>query len=144
MSQHGDFTFDNSGIYFDKTCYFIGKDDKYLLGLLNSSTLFFHFASIGVERRGGYFEYLSQYVKQLPIRTIDFSNPADQTAHDRMTQMVDAMLDLHKQKAAASGDALAALETRITELDASIDTLVYALYGLSEEEVEIVEAAVAG
>ena len=142
VSQHGDFTFDNSGIYFDKTCYFIGKDDKYLLGLLNSSTLFFHFASIGVERRGGYFEYLSQYVKQLPIRTIDFSNPADQTAHDRMTQMVDAMLDLHKQKAAASGDALAALEARIIKLDASIDTLVYALYGLSEEEIKIVEGSI--
>ena len=83
-----------------------------------------------------------------PIRTIDFSNPADKAAHDRMTGMVEAMLELQGQKAAqkatASGDALIDLNARITELDAAIDALVYELYGLTKEEIEVVEAAVAG
>ena len=86
------------------------------------------------------------------IRSINFSNPADKAAHDRMTGMVEAMLELQGQKAAqkaaqkvtASGNALAALEARITQLDASIDALVYELYGLTEEEIAVVEAAVAG
>ena len=80
------------------------------------------------------------------IRTVDFSNPADKAAHDRMTGMVEAMLELQgqkaAQKAAASGDALATLEARITELNASIDALVYELYGLTEEEIKIVERSV--
>ena len=51
------------------------------------------------------------------------------------------MLELHKQKADASGDALSHLEAEIAGLDARIDALVYELYGLSEE-IRIVEGSV--
>ena len=52
------------------------------------------------------------------------------------------MLELHKQKADATGDALDSLEARIAEQDAAIDALVYELYGLSDEEIKIVERSV--
>ena len=70
------------------------------------------------------------------------SNPADKAAHARRLELVEGMLELHQQKADASGDALTALETRIAELDAAIDALVYELYGLSDEEIKIVERSV--
>ena len=59
-------------------------------------------------------------------------------------ELVDAMLELHKQKADASGDALDSLEARIAEQDAAIDALAYELYGLSEAEIAVVEGSVAG
>ncbi len=134
-------TYIDSGVFCANSVNYIVFDKpsvspKYVLGFLNSNLLNFVFSKSSTNSNVNGYE-----VDNLPFTD---KYPADQTAHDCMTQMVDAMLDLHKQKTAASGDALAALETRITELDASIDTLVYALYGLSEEEVEIVEAAVAG
>ncbi len=61
-----------------------------------------------------------------------------------MTRLVDEMLGLHEQKAGAAGAELERLTGEIAALDEQIDSLVYELYGLTEEEVGIVEAAVAG
>ena len=145
IGTRGQFTFDSCGGYYAvNTIYFIPSADKYLLSLINSSLMTFVYSNAFAVYRGGYLRFFSQYVEQLPIRSIDFSNPTDRAAHDRMTGLVETMLELHKQKADASGDALTSLETRITELDAEIDALVYELYDLSEEEIGVLEGAVAG
>jgi hypothetical protein len=52
------------------------------------------------------------------------------------------MLALHKKLAAANIPADKQLYQRqIAATDRQIDALVYALYGLTEEEIEIVEGA---
>jgi hypothetical protein len=52
------------------------------------------------------------------------------------------MLDLHKRLAAAKSDAdRTRLERAIKTADRNIDALVYELYGLSEEDVRVVEGA---
>ncbi|MBU4211424.1 MAG: restriction endonuclease subunit R, partial [Verrucomicrobia bacterium] len=79
---------------------------------------------------------------QLPIRIIDFSNPADKSCHDRMVALVEQMLALHKQLAAAkTPQEQTALSRQITATDAQIDRLVYELYGLTAEEIKIVEGS---
>ena len=83
------------------------------------------------------------YVEQLPIRTLDLSNPSEKAVHARVSDMVARLLELHRQKA-VMGAELTSLEEEIARLDAEIDREVYALYGLSEEEVKIVKASVAG
>ena len=60
----------------------------------------------------------------MPIRPIDFADPADAARHARMVALVEQMLALHQRRAAT---------------DRQIDRLVYALYGLSEEDVRIIE-----
>jgi len=53
---------------------------------------------------------------------------------------VEGMLDLNKKLAAAHlSSEKEMLKRRIDTTDAAIDRLVYELYGLSEEEVAIVE-----
>ena len=130
--------------YYDTTAYILGNSSSYLLGILNSKLWNFMFKNVSSEIRGGFLRWKKQYMAPLPIRTIDFSNPADKAAHARMVELVEGMLELHKQKADASGDALDALEVRIAEQDAAIDALVYELYGLSEEEIAVVEGSVVG
>ncbi len=62
--------------------------------------------------------------------------------HDKMVTLVERMLDLNKKKAAEKNpNILKQLETQITTTDRQIDRLVYELYGLTEEEVAIVEGA---
>ena len=74
------------------------------------------------------------------IRTIDFSDPADVARHGRMVSLVEQMLSLHKQlPQAGTPHEKTALERRIEATDGQIDALVYELYGLTEEEIEIVE-----
>ena len=112
---------------------------KYVLGLLNSKTLDFVLKKVSSRFRGGYYAYNRQYIDQLPIRTIDFGDPADVAMHDEMVALVDAMLDLHRQLPALSGEARRIAQARIDATDRQIDALVYRLYGLSADEIAIVE-----
>jgi hypothetical protein len=139
------FAFDTGGHFF-KTGYGILVDDTlspmYILGLLNSRLLFHHLTMISTSLRGGYFRFWTQYIEQLPIRTIDFADPADAERHTRMVALVERMLDLHKRLAAVkSPPEQQMLRTQIDATDRQIDRLVYELYGLSEEEIKIVEGS---
>jgi hypothetical protein len=76
------------------------------------------------------------------IRTIDFSDPADVARHDRMVSLVQRLLSLYKQlPEAATPHEKTALERQIEATDGQIDVLVYELYGLTKEEIGIVEEA---
>lgn len=114
----------------------------YLLGHLNSSLLRWFFPFVSTPFRGGWLSANRQFLSQLPIRPINFSDPVDKASHDRMVQMVDQMLALHKQLAAAkTGHDKTLIQRQIDATDRQIDRLVYELYGLTEEEVRIVEGA---
>ncbi len=80
-----------------------------------------------------------------PIRTINFSDPLDKARHDRMVALVTQMLDLNKKvQDARLEQEKTQLSRQIEAKDASIDKLVYELYGLTEEEIGIVEGQTKG
>ncbi|HHT9138238.1 MAG TPA: hypothetical protein ACFYEK_13480 [Candidatus Wunengus sp. YC60] len=57
-----------------------------------------------------------------------------------MVALVDQMLELHKQSASAKTDHnKIVIHRQIDATDRQIDQLVYELYGLTEEEIKIVE-----
>ena len=83
-----------------------------------------------------------QYMTQLPIRQIDFTNATDKTRHDRMVELVERMVGLHKALPSARTDHdKTLLQRQIAATDKQIDRLVYELYGLSDDEIGIVEGA---
>ena len=74
------------------------------------------------------------------IRTINFSDPADKARHDRRVALVTQMLDLNKRLQDAKLEhEKTLLQRQVEATDAAIDALVYELYGLTEEEIKIVE-----
>jgi hypothetical protein len=90
--------------------------------------------------RGGFFRYFTQYIKPLPIRTIDFSDPTDKARHDQMVELVERMLSLNKQlPKAKTAHEKTILQRQIDATYRQIDRLVYDLYGLTDEEIKIVE-----
>ena len=113
----------------------------YLLGLLNSRLLRWYFPFVSAPFRGGWLSANRQFLSQLPIRTINFDDPADVAHHDKMVALVEQMLALHEKLTAATISADKQLYQRQVEAtDRQIDRLVYELYGLTEEEIGIVEA----
>jgi hypothetical protein len=114
----------------------------YLLGLLNSRALSTYLRAISTPFRGGFLALNQQYIEQLPIRPINFSDKSDKANHDKMVSLVERMLELHMRLAAAKApDDKTKLQRQIEATDREIDQLVYDLYGLSEEEIKIVEEA---
>jgi len=133
------FTFDNSGFYVNNAVWMIPKEDKYLLGLLNSKIGWFLISQYCTRIQNGY-QLIFQYLGKIPIRPIDFSNPADKARHDKMVTLVERMLSLNKQRADVKIDHDKNLvERQIEATDKQIDALVYDLYGLTSEEIQIVE-----
>ncbi|HHT9130823.1 MAG TPA: Eco57I restriction-modification methylase domain-containing protein, partial [Candidatus Brocadiaceae bacterium] len=84
------FMFDSSGIYGNNAVWIIPKSDMYLLGILNSKIGWFLISSYCTQIQNGY-QLIFKYLGQIPIRTINFSNPIDKTSHDRMVELVDQM-----------------------------------------------------
>ncbi|MGA2630753.1 MAG: hypothetical protein ABSG54_11125 [Terriglobia bacterium] len=71
---------------------------------------------------------------------IRFAKEGDKNRHDKMVTLVDSMLGLHKQLAAAKSAAQKAIMQRqIDATDAEIDRLVYDLYGLTAKGIALVE-----
>jgi hypothetical protein len=81
-----------------------------------------------------------QDIKDIPIRTIDISNPADVARHEHMVALVESMLGLHKSLVETrTPTEKKMLQRQIETTDKQIDNLVYELYELTEEEIRIVE-----
>ena len=77
---------------------------------------------------------------RLPIRAINFNEPAEKSVHDKIVALVELMLALHKSLASAQSPVeKERLDKQIKSTDVGIDTLVYDLYGLNQEEIRIVE-----
>ncbi len=114
----------------------------YLCGLLNSRLLDLMFKCSSAHFQGGYYGANKQYIEQLPIRPIDFSDPADKARHDKMVRLVEGMLELNKKlQAARVPDEKTMIKRQIDATDRQIDMLVYELYGLTDDEIAIVEDA---
>jgi hypothetical protein len=107
---------------------------KYLLGVLNSKVFGWVVRTQSTPLRGGYVKYSKQYIEKTPIPQ------PDKVAHDMMVSLVEQMLDLHKRlPSARTPQEKTSLERQIAATDAQIDRLVYDLYGLTKDEIKIVE-----
>ena len=115
---------------------------EYVLGLLNSSLLDWIVKQTATQMRGGYYSFESRFIRSLPIRVCDLNNGNDKSHHDQVVTMVESMLRLHKNLPTARTEQdRAIIQRQIDTTDKQIDTLVYELYGLTEEEIRIVEGS---
>ncbi|MDW7680141.1 MAG: TaqI-like C-terminal specificity domain-containing protein, partial [bacterium] len=116
---------------------------KYLLGLINSSLMNFYYVTYLKSTKKVFSEIQARQLSQLPINIINFADPADVARHDLMVSLVEKMLSLQKELAAAKIKLEKNIfQRQIVATDRQIDQLVYQLYGLTDEEIKIVEEAV--
>jgi len=146
IAARSSFSIDETG-----DCYFTGGaaggygvlvtpeySREYILGLLNSKLLEWYLHQVATTMRGGWYSYESRFIRSLPIRSINFSDPADKSRHDKMVSLVERMLELHKRNPRTPQEQ-EMVKREIESTDRQIDRLVYELYGLTEDEVKVVE-----
>ncbi|MFA6287542.1 MAG: Eco57I restriction-modification methylase domain-containing protein [Opitutaceae bacterium] len=111
-----------------------GINPKVILALLNSRILGWIIAQTATQMRGGYYSFEARFIRSLPIIK------PDKKTSDKILSAVDTLISLHRVQAATQTphekDALA---NQITATDRQIDALVYQLYGLTPEEIALVE-----
>jgi hypothetical protein len=107
-------------------------DIRYILGLLNSAAVNFFFRC----SFPGNNHIPSNQLLRIPIPVV-----ADKTRHDRFVELVEGMLRLHEKSAAGGSAQQSLIQRQIQATDRQIDQLVYELYGLTDEEIAVVETA---
>ena len=119
------FAYDKRGTYGGNTMYIVPTKEMWLLALLNSKAVFWFYTKTSTQIRGGFVRFIAQYVSQIPIPTI---KPAQKVL---IGEIVNQIL------AAKRTDP----DADVSELENEIDQIVYLLYGLAPEEIDIVEEA---
>ncbi len=132
--------YDDNGCFHNDTSYglVLKEPDELLykayLAILNSSLTWFFLQKTGTSLRGGYFRFKTKYLEPFPLPDLD-----EQSAQ-KLSSLAEQQLSTHKQLAEAKSDAdKNLLEQRIQILDSQINAVVYKLYGLTSEEIKIVE-----
>lgn len=103
---------------------------KYLLALVNSSLLsWLYVQTSAIATKDDFRQTTLAELRSLPVRLIEHSDPDDKAAHDAIVARVDDIL-----AAKRAGD-----EATVTALEAEIDTHVFRLYGLTDDERKLIE-----
>lgn len=115
------------------------RDLHSLLGILNSKLLsYLYLKQVTQAAKDDFPQVTIKDILALPFPTEDILA----RNHDRLVALVETMLTLHKQLAAARlPDEKERLQRQITTTDRQIDQLVYQLYDLTPEEIAIVEGS---
>ena len=107
---------------------------KYILVLLNSKLLTFRYRSIGKQTGNGVFEYFANGIGKLPIPKTGAETQKE------FAVLADKMIQLkQKEHSEQNPQARKIISRQIDGLDSLIDKAVYKLYGITTEDIKIIE-----
>lgn len=113
---------------------------EYILALLNSKLLDWFQHNIATQMRGGWYSYESRFIRDLPMYVVNEEVPEKKIMHDQIISLVKTMLNLNNQLDNADSESnKLIIQRQIDTTSTEINRLVYDLYGLTEEEIAIVE-----
>ena len=80
------------------------------------------------------------YIYPFPIKSIDFSNTNEKNKYDEIIKMIDLVTQLKNSLSKIKiENRRTILQRQIDATDKKINELIYKLYGLTKEEISIVE-----
>lgn len=126
ISGDWNFAYDDKGTFISSASYFLVSDIipiKLILGLINSRLYRYHFNLFGEKTAGGAFVFKKTTIEKFLI-------PNNLNTAIEFLEKIDERLVLEKD------DIL-----NIQKIEQEIDVLVYGFYGLTTEEIKVVEDA---
>ena len=121
ICKRNEFAWDDKGYYTNQKAFIIPNASKYLLGILNSTVVTFLFDKRLAKLQNGYYEPSSIFMKDFPIPV--------STKPEAIETLVNKILSTKAKDPKAD----------VSKLEHQIDQLVYQLYGLTKEEIAIIE-----
>lgn len=131
------FSYVDFNSYVSATFYVIKPaniDLKYLTGILNSKLIAFWLKNKGKMQGSNY------QVDKEPLLNIPIVNTKDEKVKSKLVKLVDNIIAINKKLVGENNpNTKEILERQVRALDGEIDKLVYGLYQLTEEEINIIE-----
>ncbi|TAN42554.1 MAG: hypothetical protein EPN22_12360 [Nitrospirae bacterium] len=131
LSERNRFALADANVFYgDTVCGIVINDNymhrieyKFLLAVLNSKLIEWYYKKTTVPKAGGFFIYKVMFLKNVPIKVFSI------VSQQKIITLVDKILAAKKKD--PNADTLT--------IEKQIDEMVYALYGLTPEEIAIVE-----
>ncbi len=127
------FAYDDKGHYLPSNGYVLTSSQlviKLLLAVLNSHLMEYYFKFIGIMTAGGAFTLKYETVAEFPIKNVPASK------QKLLINLVDQILAITKDEDYLTNPAK---QAKVKERERQIDQMVYELYGLTPEEIAVVE-----
>ncbi len=117
------FAFDRDAFFHNDALYMIAGTNEYVVAILNSSTSWWFLSQICTDLQNGYLQAFSENLFQIPmaVTTLDKQLPIIKLANRILT--------------AKHADPSA----NVSAIEAEINEHVYRLYGLTKDEIKIIE-----
>ncbi len=111
--------------YSNNTIFFMtGNNLKYLLSILNSKLAKWYFNQISTSSGMGTNRWLKYKIELLPVKNIP------RKKQEPFIDLVDKIIETKK------------FEKNVNSIESQIDQLVYQLYNLTSDEIQIVESSI--
>ncbi len=124
ICKRNEFAWDDKGYYINQKAFIIPDASKYLLGILNSTVVLWLFDKLVARLQNGYYEPSAIFIKDFPIPVTSETQPIE--------SLVNKILAIKAKKPTAD----------VSDLEYQIDRMVYELFGLTPEEIAVVEHSV--
>jgi adenine-specific DNA-methyltransferase len=123
LNLNASYTIAPEVFFVNAPCSMIVPAKKYLLAILNSKLADYFIRSLGITRNGGYFEYKPMFIEQLPVPII----PVEK--QEQLATLVEKRAQIQEKIS----------ESEAINIEKDINSLVYQLYSLTEEDVNLIE-----
>lgn len=115
-------------------------DTKFILAILNSKLISWYAYRFIYSKAIMTMQFDNPTTSRIPMPSVDLTKKSDKEVHDKLVKLVDNIIAINKKLVGENNpNTKEILERQVRALDGEIDKLVYGLYGLTDEEVGIVE-----
>jgi len=132
--------YDSGGLYVKDAMLLVNKSGFsliYFLGLLNSSLINYYYKEFFIT-----IDVLKNALLSIPIPQLHSSRDLEKPIYKNLVDLVHQMISAKENLAQVKTENdINYLERKCEALDNQIDKIVYELYGLTEEEIKIVEGS---
>jgi hypothetical protein len=125
ICKRNEFAWDEEYFYTNQKAFIIPDASKYLLGVLNSSVVMWLFRHLLAKLQNDFYEPSSVFMKDFPIPSAGDPKPIE--------KLVDSTLGAKRTDPS----------TDVSKWERDIDERVYRLYGLTRDEIKLVEESTA-
>ena len=120
ICKRNEFAWDDQEFYTNQKAFIIPRATKFLLGVLNSTVIYWLFSKLLAKLQHDFYEPSSIFMKDFPI-------PVDCDIQSVESVVIKI---LNKKNENSNAD--------VTALECEIDQLIYRLYGLNKEQIRII------
>lgn len=111
-----------------------------ICALLNSKLINFYYVKNFTNASTLTVNISKTFLEKIPLPLIDLNNKEDKEVNDKIVTLVDNIIALNKNLSVEKNpNSITMLNRQINAVDKQIDSLVYKLYNLDDEEIKIIE-----